>query len=307
MSCPKACVFIGFDRPKIAEKTLRPLKDLPILYLFCDGPTETHPTCQKEYRILFEEIAKKRKSLKTEIWTPEKNYGPLQGPPTAFHWMLEKEKSGTIVEEDVLTTPQFHHLAQWALDTYQDDPNIIALSSGLPNSHTLIPTQVAKSNLLLVWGWATWYEKIQPIKIPDSPLKPIPKNAKLSLLEKLHYQRIARQLKKNPEYAWSPYIQRYILCENKQTLFPKYKLTQNLGIHPQARRSRGTPDPNPEIAQITPKEGIDGEKENKTHKLHPSENLKLFKKKHGNLLQEIRTQLAIRTRFNHWIRQNLKS
>jgi len=290
---PKPCVFIAFDRPDIGRITLAPLLELPKLYLFCDGPTPEHPSQQQEYKKIFEETRKHRKNLKTEIWTPPQNYGPLLGPPTAYLWMLEKEKSGTIVEEDVLTTPAFHNLSSWALENFEQDDTTIALSSGLPNCQNLIPTPYAKSNLLLVWGWGTWYEKIKDIPIPH-PAKPPQKN--LSLLEQLHYQRLTRTLRDNPHYAWSPYLQLHLLHSQKKTLFPRYKTTQNLGVNPQARRSRGTPDTPPEI------EPTKSAPDRALATLSQKSNLTLFKKKHGGLLKEIRVRLAIKTRLKKLLR-----
>lgn len=286
---PKACVFIGFDRPELAEKTLPPLLTVPKLYLFCDGATEKNPHSQKIYRQIFEKVRLERKSLPTEIWTPRENFGPLKGPPTSLLWMLEKEKKGTIVEEDVLTTPEFHLSYSWALDTFEDEENILAISSGLPMASRFLHSPFVKTPLLLVWGWATWYAKIKDIPIPCHPPK-LPQT--LSLLETLHYRRLKQMLLSDPQYAWSPYIQLALLSQNKTVLFPQNKTTQNLGVNPQARRSRGTPDTPPEPLLWAPQE--------KTPilcpTLCPSYHLKLFKQKNGGLLQEVRTRLALRTK-----------
>ena len=195
----KPAIFIGFDRPDLGQVCLKPLLDLPKLYLFCDGPTENVPSTQKEYKIIFDKIKKQRRSLPTEIWTPHNNHGPLHGPPSAFFWMLEKEKRGTIVEEDVLTTPAFHAYASWALDTFENQEDIIALSSGVPSAFEHLNSPFSKSNLFLVWGWASWYNKIKNIKFPDPDITP--HFPKLGLLKRLHYQRLYRTLISNPHYA----------------------------------------------------------------------------------------------------------
>jgi hypothetical protein len=286
---PKACVFIGFDRPELASKTLAPLLPLPKLYLFCDGATKENPKKQKIYRQIFEKVRRERNPLPTEIWTPPENFGPLQGPPAAFLWMLEKEKKGTIVEEDVLTTTDFHLSYSWALDAFENDPEVLAISSGLPQASDFLHHPFVKTPLLLVWGWATWYEKIKKIPIPCAP-PPLPKT--LSLLETLHYNRLKKTLLANPQYAWSPYIQLTLLAQKKQVLFPQNKTTQNLGIHPQARRSRGTPDTSPEPLLWSPTDTLPPFCPN----LPPHHHHQLFKQKNGGLFQEIRTRLALRTK-----------
>jgi len=284
----KPAIFIGFDRPDLGQVCLKPLLDLPKLYLFCDGPTENVPSTQKEYKIIFDKIKKQRRSLPTEIWTPHNNHGPLHGPPSAFFWMLEKEKRGTIVEEDVLTTPAFHAYASWALDTFENQEDIIALSSGVPSAFEHLNSPFSKSNLFLVWGWASWYNKIKNIKFPDPDITP--HFPKLGLLKRLHYQRLYRTLISNPHYAWSPYIQFYLLKNNKSIIFPKYKTTQNIGISPTARRTKGQadtpPEPLPENLRLS----------SFLPHLSQREELLIFKKKNGGWYKELRVRLAIRSK-----------
>ena len=291
-----ACLFIGFDRPNLGKITLEPLMGLQTLYLFCDGPTPKTPNKQREYKTLFEKIRALRTGKKTEIWLPEKNHGQLLGPPSAFHWMLKEEKEGTIVEEDVLTTPYFHQSCAEQLVYHRNNPNILAISSGLPNAYKTLRSPYSQSNLLLVWGWATWYHKIKDIPIPPQKLPNIQSLQLPNLQLILHYQRLKNLLEKNPDYAWSPYLQFYLLAAKKKTLFPRYKSTQNLGIAPKARRSRGNPD----IPPQTPNTKTDTKTD--TTDSYPIltsiENMMLFKEKHGNLIGEIRTRLAIRTRIN---------
>jgi hypothetical protein len=237
-------LVVCHDRPSSAQKVLNALTKYPPrdLYLFLDSGAQN----ENETMSLFTSTKKERelRGLNTEIWKTEKNLGPKLGPLTAINWIMAKEGEGIILEEDVVPHPNMPLIYSWALHQWRDEPQIGAISGGLPYTSFLRPG-FTESRLLNVWGWATWKNRIS-----DASLEPLsPKTVKESYSKlssfagRLHYKRELGLLLNNPEYCWSYYIQNHFLKEGIHCLIPSTKLCQNIGIGPAARRTTTGSDP----------------------------------------------------------------
>jgi len=291
-------LFIGYNRPKLAERTLYRLRNADPLYIFLDGNAPTQS--RRAYLELIDSTIKDRKHARTELLLSDKNLGPMEGPWKAIRWALEKEGEAAIVEEDILIEPEFLQAYWHGLKTFRENKAILALSSSTKTPR--IPHGTSPwfhQKLLLVWGWATWWDRIQNIEAPHTlwktDRKPILGNLE-TLLGKLYLGREFDMLARNPNYAWSYYIQQHLLAHDKFTLGPAAKLTHNLGVGTGSLRTKqgkdGQPDPQKSREMI---QNLPNPPEPYSRKTERA----LEKEKFGSLLHEIRNRLQIKTRIKN--------
>lgn len=285
-------LLICFDRPAQAAKTIQALQNTPCeLYLFRDGGGEDKD--REAFAELFKETERTREA-KTRSRLEEKNHGHRDGPKEALRWFFSQVSAGIILEEDILPAAEMVETYSKALKFFEKDTTIFALGSA-PNKNVVAPGPLpwTRSPLFLVWGWASWADRIHPCQIPNSlwekfenqMLKPF-----ASLTAKLYLDREFKNLAKNPQYCWSYYLQFHALTSGKDILIPETKLTQNQGINGKARRTKSNPDQAP-----TPEEC------NAVNKKDPGANpnerewqRKIEKAKFISLFHELRNRLQIR-------------
>jgi hypothetical protein len=241
-----ALVFIAYKRVDSIKKTLPLVKNITgNLYLFKDGKKPKDDTNEAEEIInIFKEIAREREyeHKNTFILTPIENLGQRDGPPTAIKWMLEKEGEGIILEEDILVDPEFYDYYSKALGYYRENKSIFAISSGVKNSARWMNGSAGCiSNILKVWGWATWKDRFEEAKIPNDlwaeNREEIIKKVS-SIAGKLHLAWEFDILQRNPQYCWSYYIIQHLLKNNLNTIVPASRLTENIGIGVDALRTK---------------------------------------------------------------------
>lgn len=241
---PTPILIICFDRPEKAALLLSRIKHLPNkLYLFRDGGGSDH------FRRLFEETKKMRAEGATKILIEKTNLGGRDGPWRAIRWFFSEVPSGIILEEDIVPAPEMFECYSKALKAFSEDRTVFALGSA-PNKNVKAPGKETwtRSPLLLVWGWATWADRIKGCEIPNTIWQEKGRNLLKdfkSLTAKLYLTREMKKLEANPKYCWSYYLQLHALANGLDILIPETKLARNSGVGPSARRSRTNPDGRP--------------------------------------------------------------
>lgn len=248
-------LLICFDRPEIGAAVLANIwKTQSEIFLFRDGGG--NPTHRAVYEDLFKEIRTLRSiyGWKTHIRMEEKNLGGCHGPATALKWFFEQVPMGIVLEEDIMPHTAMIPIYSEGLDAFQHDRSVFALGAA-PNRN--VPTADGitwtRSPLFLVWGWASWADRILPSLIPN-PNHDDGQTALSrfqTLTAKLYMDRELTQLKKSPESCWSYHLQTKVLAEGLDVLIPRTKLTQNLGIAPDARRTKDDFDDAPNTHDCT--------------------------------------------------------
>lgn len=291
-------LLICYDRPSLAALCLEViLQDENPLYLFADGGAS--PSFQR----LFEETRLARKEKKTYIRIEKENLGPRDGPWEAIKWMLKAEGSGIILEEDLQPDPNFLEFYRKGLSAFAEDKSVAALGSA-PKELPPFPGEEtwARSPLFLVWGWATWWDRIADIDIPHQ-LWSEKRKTLLSPLEtfagKLYLEREFDQLKKNPHFCWSYYPQQIFLEKKQHVLIPRAKFTTNLGIGINNRRTRhGKAD-----GKISQAACAAAAQKPATTKPYSKEYQRAIEReKFGGIIQELRNRIQIRSRVKSIIK-----
>jgi hypothetical protein len=245
LASPAPVLIICYDRPEKAALLLAHLRDVPNkLFLFCDGGGS------EEFEALFAEVKAMRPEGATECLILEKNLGHRDGPWQAIQWFFSQVDAGIILEEDIMPAPRMLECYSRGLAAFADDKSVFALGSA-PNKNVAAPGKESwtRSPLFLVWGWATWADRIKACELPNDLWKKHGK-ALLSRFEtlgaRLYLTREMWKLEANPSYCWSYYPQLHALANKLDILIPETKLTKNSGVGPSARRSKTNPDTRPD-------------------------------------------------------------
>ncbi len=153
-------LFIIFNRPDTtrlvfdAIKKARPTR----LYIAADGPRSTKlgedQKCEEVRRIV--QDVDWDCSVKTLFRSS--NLGCGKGPCTAITWFFEHETEGIILEDDCLPSPSFFRFCAELLERYRYDTRVMEIGGNNLEEEELRQEEYSYrfSNLIHIWGWATW-------------------------------------------------------------------------------------------------------------------------------------------------------
>ena len=150
-----------FARPDLLKQSLSSLLNstTPIqLFFHIDGPrpdnTEDLVAIQKCKDVIEQLCGQKSPQIKC---SPH-NLGVRDAMIHAITWFFENVEFGLIVEEDIVIHPDAAGLSLSLLDKFQQDFTIgaISLHNNLPEKYINHDSDLFVSNLVFLWGWATW-------------------------------------------------------------------------------------------------------------------------------------------------------
>ncbi len=166
------CLFT-FNRLDETIKTVEALKNnfsapKHHLKIFSDGPRSSEESMKvQNVRNYIHTITGFRT---IEIFESKENKGLATSVINGVSRVLESNESVIVLEDDLITSPNFLDFMQQALNFYRDDENVISISGftmnlpSLPGSKDYYFGYRASS-----WGWGTWKRNWQSIdwKISD--------------------------------------------------------------------------------------------------------------------------------------------
>lgn len=157
------CVFV-YNRPEQTKKTLAALQKNYLaedtrLIVFCDGPKEGESEL---------EILKVRNLIKSiggfksvEIYKSYSNLGLAQSIINGVSKILSKSKKVIVLEDDLITSKNFLHFMNQALNYYEEQKQIFSISGYTMELKSL--ANLEKDCYFGVrgssWGWATWHDR----------------------------------------------------------------------------------------------------------------------------------------------------
>lgn len=145
-----------YNRPKHTQKVLQALKenigsDFTDLHVFSDGMKSQHDSNVIEVRKV---IADFRGFKSITIHSRNKNLGLAESIISGIDKILESNETVIVLEDDIITSPQFLNYMNLALNKYFYEEKVISINaymypiSGLPETFFLRNADC--------WGWATW-------------------------------------------------------------------------------------------------------------------------------------------------------
>lgn len=153
-------LLIVFNRPDTTEKVIDALRTarIPKLYVAADAP-RNHVKGEYELSQQVKDLIRTKIDWDCEVHTlyQDQNLACKLAVTTAIDWMLEKEESGIILEDDCVPHSDFFTFCSELLEKYKDDERIMAISGN--NFQRGIDRGDASyyfSRYAHNWGWATW-------------------------------------------------------------------------------------------------------------------------------------------------------
>ncbi|WP_299250026.1 glycosyltransferase [uncultured Cytophaga sp.] len=157
-------ILFVYNRPHHTQKTIDALKKNTFaqeseLFIFSDGAKSAHTT------ILVEQVRSIIHSISgfknVTIFEQKNNQGLAKSVIEGVTKILNRYKKVIVIEDDIVTTPNFLHFMNVALETYSTNKNIFsvtgyALPIEIPENYTL---PVYLSYRGSSWGWAIWKDR----------------------------------------------------------------------------------------------------------------------------------------------------
>ncbi len=148
-----------YNRPEKTKKVFHAIRQIrpDRLYIAADGPNSTKEDdwekCNK-CRNIIENI-----DWKCSVFRlfHEKNLGCKKAIISAINWFFENEKQGIILEDDCLPEISFFRYCEELLNYYQNEEKIMHIGgSNFQKGYRRGIGSYYFSNIIHVWGWATW-------------------------------------------------------------------------------------------------------------------------------------------------------
>jgi GR25 family glycosyltransferase involved in LPS biosynthesis len=152
-------LFLIFNRPEVAVQSFACIRRArpPRLYIAADGPRADRPG--------EEELCMQTRSIVAAVDWPcsvktlfhKHNLGCAKGVSAAITWFFQHEDEGIILEDDIVTHPDFFSFCEAMLARYRHDERVMHISG--MNMQFGIKRGDASyyfSEIMHCWGWASW-------------------------------------------------------------------------------------------------------------------------------------------------------
>jgi hypothetical protein len=153
-----AVLFLIFNRPEAVRSSLAAIRTYrpSRLYIAADGPRSTVPGEKNLAHATRKEAEQVDWPCRVERLYRDSNLGCRQAVSGALDWFFRQEESGIVIEDDVVSAPDFFPFCERLLDRYRDEPRIrmVAGMNYAPNQK--LKTSYFFSRYFPVWGWASW-------------------------------------------------------------------------------------------------------------------------------------------------------
>ena len=231
-------VFFVYNRPKHTEAVLNALKKNTLakdslLYVFSDAAKK-----EKDFENVnkVREIINKIDGFKEVIVTEaETNFGCANSVISGITKVINEHGKAIIIEDDILTAPNFLEFMNEALNRYENDKRICSISGFVPNEKM---AESCKDFVFLAyrnssWGWGTWKDRWNDVDWDMLQWENIKKDKKLWKKLQKGGQDAPYLLKLQMEGFISSWAIRFYTdnaLKDKYTLFPTKTFVENIGL-----------------------------------------------------------------------------
>lgn len=154
------CLIIAFSRPDGVSRLIESAASAGVtkIYLAIDGQKSENIEMRRSFSILIEK-SKTNVNLEIVAWFREENLGTQISVITALDWFFSKEKSGIILEDDLLPSTYFFTFAASGLKHFETDQSVWLISGNQYFCENELIGRNHWATYPLIWGWATWADK----------------------------------------------------------------------------------------------------------------------------------------------------
>ncbi|TGL99235.1 hypothetical protein [Leptospira jelokensis] len=157
MSVP--VLLIAFNRPDLAEKTLRRMIEAnpSKIYFAVDGARIGKPGEEDKVEQVRNLTSLIPTSIPYEVRFSDSNHGCREGVSSAITWFFSKEEFGIILEDDCFPDLSFFPFCEELLKKYKDDHQIGMISGdNFFQNRIQLDDSYFFSKYFHIWGWASW-------------------------------------------------------------------------------------------------------------------------------------------------------
>lgn len=231
-------ILFVYNRPKHTETVINALKKNTlaadsILYIFSDAAKkEKYFENVNKVRDIINKINGFKEIIVNEA---ETNIGCADSIISGITKVINKHGKAIIVEDDILTAPNFLEFMNEALNKYENDKRIYSVSGFVPNEKM---SEICKDFLFLAyrnssWGWGTWADRWNDVDWDMMQWENIKKD--LNLWKKLQKggQDTPYLLKLQMDKfidSWAIRFYADNALKDKYTVFPTKTFVTNIGL-----------------------------------------------------------------------------
>lgn len=162
---------------------------------------------------------------------------------SGINWVFEREDKAIFIEDDVIPSLSFFRFCDEMLETYEDQPNIMAISGNNVIPDFDIMSSYTFSSIPFIWGWATWKRAWKSYDYHISSWKDIKKSGllKKKIQNKRFYELREHEFDlayKGIDYTWDYQWAYQLLINDGLCIVPHKNLVRNVGIGEGATNTR---------------------------------------------------------------------
>jgi Glycosyl transferase family 2 len=224
-----------YNRPEHTHNTIQSLlqnslaKDSDIFIFSDESKNQQDKVSVKKVR----ELIKKTNGFKSmEIIERTENFGLAKNITSGVTEILNIHNSAIILEDDLITAPNFLYFMNSALEYYEDDDRVASIHGYTPPLKKALPNHFFLQGADC-WGWATWSRAWKLFNYNGAEL--LKRIEEQSLMKQFDFdgaypftKMLANQIAKKND-SWAIRWHASIFLEKKLTLYPKYSLVHNIG------------------------------------------------------------------------------
>ena len=160
-------VLFTYNRVEETERTLKALQDNflaedSVLYIFSDGPKNNYDVGEiNKVRAILNRLDGFRS---VKIFSSDENKGLANSVINGVDEVLKHHDRVIVVEDDLVTSPNFLDFMNQALNFYAEDMKVASVSGfTLPLSNISIQSDYYFGYRASSWGWGTWKKVWQSV------------------------------------------------------------------------------------------------------------------------------------------------
>lgn len=233
--CPPI-LLIAFNRP---NETLMVLERIvaakpQALYIALDAPRANNEIDRvncANVELIFQE---QNFDFPIKFLRRKYNLGCKRAVVSAIDWFFENEKSGIILEDDIIAHDEFFSFCSEMLQHYECDLDIFAILGFNLHGQNVASSEYFEYEGFYPWGWATWRDRWQSYSVENFDISYLAdlrgeSPEKRYLIKSMMLN--LRLVQKGLLDTWDYQVLYRILIDKKRTVVHCSNLIQNIGAN----------------------------------------------------------------------------
>jgi hypothetical protein len=236
---PAPVALFIYNRPEHTSRTLEALQQNTLsekttLFVFADGPKENATQEEADNIHRARAIASSATGMAAvHLIFSSHNMGLSQSIINGINHVLEKYDSVIVLEDDIVTHPDFLEFCNQALTTYATDENVYAVSGfSFPLRGKLPPAYFLRTGA--VWGWGCWKRSWKHITMDSgkllSQIEAAGRIKEFNFDDNYDFYDMLKRHHAGLISSWDVCWYGSIFVRNGLTYFPSCSLTINIGM-----------------------------------------------------------------------------